>query len=122
MARRLRGLSEHGADIASLPEDALHAIRLRAKRLRYGTEIFSPLYPRREVKRFIRHLTKLQEALGHLNDGTVAADLIAELGPAGGRGFAAGVVCGYIAAGASGARADIDRRWRKFRRLQPFWE
>jgi triphosphatase len=121
LSRRLRHLTAHGDDISALPEATLHAIRLRAKRLRYGAEIFAPLYPRRETRRFIRRLSALQEWLGHLNDGTVAAALMAELGRAGGRGFAAGVVCGFVAAGASGARARIDRSWRKFRRLQPFW-
>jgi CHAD domain-containing protein len=121
LSRRLRHLTAHGDDISALPEDTLHAIRLRAKRLRYGAEIFAPLYPRREARRFIRRLTRLQEWLGHLNDGTVAATLMAELGRAGGRGFAAGVVCGFVAAGAAGARARIERSWRKFRRLQPFW-
>jgi CHAD domain-containing protein len=122
LTRRLRHVIEHGDDISRLPEETLHAIRLRAKRLRYGAEIFAPLYPRREVRRFMRRLAVLQEWLGHLNDGIVASALMAELGRAGGRGFAAGAVCGFVAAGARGARAGIDRSWRKFRRLQPFWE
>jgi triphosphatase len=121
LTRRLRHLAAHGDDISELPEATLHGLRLRAKRLRYGVEIFAPLYPRREARRFIRRLTALQEWLGHLNDGTVAAALIAELGHAGGRGFAAGAVCGFVAAGAGGARAAIERSWRRFRRLQPFW-
>jgi CHAD domain-containing protein len=121
LTRRLRHLTAYGDDISGLPGDTLHAIRLRAKRLRYGIEIFAPLYPRREVRRYTRRLAALQEWLGHLNDGSVAAALIAELGRAGGRGFAAGTVSGFVAAGARGARERIDRSWRKFRRLQPFW-
>ncbi len=122
LTRRLRHLTAHGDDIAALPAKTLHDIRLRAKRLRYGVEIFAPLYPRRESRRFVRRLTALQERLGHLNDGAVAAALIAELSHAGTRGFGAGVVSGFAAAGAGDARARIERSWRKFRRLQPFWE
>ena len=122
LSRRLRHLASHGDDISKLPNQTLHLIRLRAKRLRYGVEMLAPLYPRREARRYLRRLANLQDQLGHLNDGTVAAALMAELGRAGGRGFAAGVVCGFVAAGTGGARASIERSWRKFRRLQPFWE
>jgi CHAD domain-containing protein len=121
LSRRLRHLASHGDDISALPNQELHVIRLRAKRLRYGAEMFAPLYPRREARRYLRRLATLQDWLGHLNDGNVAAALMSELGRAG-RGFAAGVVCGFVAAGAGDARARVGRSWRKFRRLQPFWE
>ena len=62
----------------------------------------------------------LQERLGHLNDGAVAAGLMAELGAA--RGYAGGVVRGFVAAQAAGARSRIGRSWRKFHRLDPFWD
>jgi CHAD domain-containing protein len=121
LSRRLRHLTSHGDDISKLPDQTMHLIRLRAKRLRYGVEMLAPLYPRREARRYLRRLANLQDQLGHLNDGTVAAALMAELGRAGGRGFGAGVVCGFVAAGTGDARARIERSWRKFRRLQPFW-
>lgn len=121
LSRRLRHLASHGDDISKLPDQTLHLIRLRAKRLRYGVEMLAPLYPRREARRYLRRLASLQDQLGHLNDGTVAAALMAELGRAGGRGFGAGVVCGFVAAGTGDARARIEQSWRKFRRLQPFW-
>ena len=59
--------------IAGLEPAALHAIRLRAKRLRYAAEIFAPLYPGKVTHRFIRRLSRLQDRLGALNDGAVAA-------------------------------------------------
>ena len=36
-------------------------------------------------------------------------------------GFAAGVVRGYLAAGAPGQRAAAGRSWKKFARTEPFW-
>ena len=122
LRRRLARLLAPGADIAGLPEDALHAIRLQAKRMRYSAEIFALLFPRRATVRFIRRLATLQERLGQLNDAAVAAALMAELGKTGGRGFAAGVVCGYVAAGAAGARARIERSWHRLQKTAPFWE
>jgi triphosphatase len=108
-----------GPDIAGLPAADLHAIRLQAKRLRYASEFFAPLFPGRETRRFIRRLAVLQDQLGHLNDTRVAADLLAELGAE--RGFAAGVVRGWVAAGAAGARSRAGRAWHRLRKLEPFW-
>jgi CHAD domain-containing protein len=120
LERRLRPLREPGADIESLPPAALHGLRLHGKRLRYACEFFAPLFPGRGARRFIRRLSVLQERLGHLNDGAVAAGLMAELGAA--RGYAGGVVRGFVAAQAAGARFRIGRSWRKFHRLDPFWD
>ena len=121
LARRLRHLADVGDDIAALPDDTLHTIRLRTKRLRYGAEMLAPLYPKREARRYLRRLGVLQERLGHLTEGAVAAALMAELGRATARGYAAGVVSGFVAARAGNTRARIGKSWRKFRRLEPFW-
>jgi hypothetical protein len=64
----------------------------------------------------------LQETLGHLNDGAVASALMAELGAAGGRSFAAGVVCGFVAARAGTVREDIGRVWKRLARADIFWD
>lgn len=120
LERRLRPLRAPGGDINALPAEALHGLRLHGKRLRYACEFFAPLFPGRHARRFIRRLTVLQEQLGHLNDGAVAAQLMAELGVA--RGYAGGVVRGFVAAQATGSRARIGRSWRKFHRLEPFWD
>ena len=61
----------------------------------------------------------LQERLGHLNDGAVAATLMAEVGAA--RSYAGGVVSGFVAAQSAGSRLRIGRTWRKFHRMDPFW-
>jgi triphosphatase len=121
LSRQLRRLAKQDADIDELSAEELHAIRLRAKRLRYAAELFAPLWPQREAKRFINRLSMLQDRLGHLNDGAVAAGLMHELG-AGGRGFAAGVVQGYVAASGGMGRAKIAKSWRQLRRAEPFWK
>lgn len=120
LERRLRPLREPGAAIDALPPEALHGLRLHGKRLRYACEFFAPLFPGHGARRFIRRLTVLQERLGHLNDIAVATQLMAELGAA--RGYAGGVVRGFVAAQTAGSRARIGRCWRKFHRLEPFWD
>jgi CHAD domain-containing protein len=50
---------------------ALHRIRIRAKRLRYISEVMGPLVPRRHRRayaRFLRRISRLQEYLGELHD------------------------------------------------------
>jgi CHAD domain-containing protein len=122
LARRLERMLAAGDDLSSLPVEALHAIRIQGKRLRYAAELFAPLYPRKETRRFLRRIAALQERLGRLNDGAVAEALMAQLGGGGKeRAMAIGIVRGFVAAGMRPARAKSERSWRKLRRLEPFW-
>lgn len=121
--RRHRTLTEQGMDISGLDVAALHALRLRCKRMRYACEFFAPLYPGRVTRRFLRRLSRLQERLGELNDGAVAAELMAQLTSRGSaRAQAVGIVRGYIAAQSSADRRRIERAWRRLLKQECFWE
>jgi triphosphatase len=120
LSRRLARVLEPGADLGALSPEALHDLRIQAKRLRYAAEFFAPLYPARAARRFIRRIAAVQDRLGHLNDGTVATQLLEALGGAE-RGHAAGLVRGFLAAGRPRAAARAARAWRRFRRMDPFW-
>jgi len=111
-----------GADLASLAPAEMHAVRKRAKKLRYAAEFFVPLFPPKKVKRFLDRLEELQEALGAVNDGHVAADLTAQLGQGARRAFAAGAVQGYVAASSGAAASKAARRWEKYLRQDTFWD
>ena len=120
--KRLKKLQHADDDIAALAPADLHALRLRAKRVRYAAEIFAPLYPGKPANRFIRRLSRLQMRLGALNDGAVAAGLLEELArQGGGHGFATGLVLGYVGAHGRESRQRIDKAWRAFHRTPPFW-
>jgi triphosphatase len=106
-----------GDGIASLDVPALHRVRLQAKGLRYAAEFLAPAFPDRSIGRYVRRLSNVQEALGHLNDANVAAGLMGELAGAGGLGYAGGVVRGFVAGSAGDARADIAGAWKRFRKL-----
>ena len=122
LARRLHRLAAAGKAIEHLDPEALHAIRLRAKRMRYVAEVFAPLYPGKPTRRFMRRLATLQDRLGRLNDGSVANGLLGELGAsAGTRAHAAGLVRGFLAARSADTRGRIARAWERFHRLEPFW-
>jgi triphosphatase len=120
--RRLKRLIQVDGDLVMLQPDALHAVRLRAKRLRYAAEIFAPLYSGKGTGRYLRRLALLQDRLGALNDVTVATGLLAELaGNGGSHAFASGLVLGFAGAHANRTRGKIDDVWQKFRRQTPFW-
>lgn len=119
--RRLARVTAPGPDLSGLALPALHDIRLHAKRLRYACEFFSPLFPGRETRRFLRRMSTLQERLGLINDGVVAQALMQEL-PGAGRTHAAGVVRGFVAGQSSAGLRKLERSWQRFLRLEPFWD
>lgn len=122
LRRRYDAVIAPGRDLSGLPVEALHDIRLHAKRLRYAAEFFAPLFPGRATRRFLRRMAALQEELGLMNDGVVAAKLMAALpgrGPA--HGYAVGVVRGFVAARATGGRRKVEKIWHRFLKQEPFW-
>ena len=120
LRHRQKRLAGVGDDLSALPVSELHALRIQGKRLRYAAEFFAPLFPGRPARRYIRRLSAVQERLGHLNDASVAAALMADLGSA--DRFAAGVVHGFVAARSEDARARAERSWRRFAHSEPFWK
>lgn len=73
LSRRRRKLVR-ARPIGKLDDDALHALRIQGKKLRYATEFFAALYPEAEADRraFAKALGKLQDALGSVHDLAVA--------------------------------------------------
>jgi CHAD domain-containing protein len=60
-----------------------HRTRIQLKRLRYALEFVSEIYERRTGK-YLRHVVKLQDALGLMQDARVAAARLRELATADG--------------------------------------
>jgi CHAD domain-containing protein len=121
LTRAQRRLREAGAEFSSLPPAALHDVRKQVKKLRYTTEFFAPLFGNKRVRRFLERLEDLQAALGTVNDGHVAAALMAQFGHGADRAFAAGVVQGYIAALSHNAAARAAKCWGKYADEEIFW-
>jgi len=57
----------------------LHQLRIRLKRLRYGLDFFSPLWPGKPLADFQKKLAALQDDLGQVNDAATGNRLLAEL-------------------------------------------
>lgn len=59
---------------ADTPAEAVHAVRLDAKKLRYLMEFFRRVFPAKAIKGQIAALKRLQEVLGRFNDFEVQQD------------------------------------------------
>ena len=97
-------------------------MRKRGKKLRYAAEFFAADFPPRKHRRFVEKLADLQEELGQVNDAASVAALLAELPPAIGRGWAAGVLTGFIAARQARVVRRATEAWDRFGRAEPFWD
>jgi len=60
-----------GALPPEAPDTAYHAVRIRAKRVRYAAEAVTPVYGK-EARRFARAVAEVQTVLGNNQDTTVA--------------------------------------------------
>lgn len=119
--KRWRKLHEGGDGIAGHSFEALHELRLEAKRLRYAAELFAPLWRGKSARRFLKRLAALQEALGTVNDAAVARGLLAAL-DGGAPAWAAGAVEGFAAARVGPARHSALSRWDDVAASKAFWD
>ena len=119
LKRRHRALLALGADLAHAAPEIRHAARLAAKKLRYATEFFAPLFPKKRTRAYRHALTALQDELGAWNDAAVAARIAGEL--AGTTSAAAAAFSGWAAAQGSARSGALDAAWVAFAGAAPFW-
>lgn len=72
-------LLKRGKRLKKANPDTRHRVRIAAKRLRYASEFFQALYPKKPMQAYIQALSKLQDCLGRLNDVATARELLHEL-------------------------------------------
>ena len=115
--RRARVLGPEASD------ESLHAVRIRAKRVRYGAEALEPVFGTR-AKRVAAAARKLQDVLGEHQDAVVASAWLAEQALAVddvGVAFAAGRLAEQEVAVRARMRARWPRAWKDLRNRGPFW-
>ncbi|MEI7457205.1 MAG: CHAD domain-containing protein [Nitrosomonadales bacterium] len=78
--RQLAKRYQKAAESSGMRDDeALHELRLEAKKLRYSAECFAGLFSRSKAGAYIADLSEVQELLGEINDAMVAQRLLAQL-------------------------------------------
>ncbi|MDQ1466352.1 MAG: hypothetical protein QOH10_767 [Actinomycetota bacterium] len=110
-----REYRELGAD----PRDeALHALRIRAKRARYAVEAVAGAVGGKGPRKLAAALTDLQDVLGAHQDAVVAQawlhDHTGDAGPT--ESYAAGMLAGLLRADAFAATAAVPGAWRRLNR------
>jgi len=147
LERRHRRVRRAGEDLRLLAPEIRHGVRILVKRLRYGAEFFSCLYPERRVTRFTAAMADVQDTLGGLNDIAVAHQLLAETvasaspapkAKAGAKGkggtepksapedwhdriWAAGLIAGFNEARSDSLLAQACEAWDRFGETPRFW-
>lgn len=120
-------LAKSGARIGRLEEAQLHALRIRAKKLRYASEFFRALFPGRDPRRYLAALASIQDRLGSLNDGAVARSLLSRLDQMEGMdptalARAGGTVSGWLLARIEADLKRLPEAWERFDAVKPFWK
>jgi triphosphatase len=128
LGRRQRKALKRGRQFEQLSPEERHRLRIALKKLRYATEFFEALYPKKHTKPYLAALKDLQDGLGHLNDVSVAQRLIDSLVGEHDRGAggdalqrAAGLLLGWHARGVADLEPAILRAWQEFAGREPFW-
>lgn len=129
LERRWRKVRKAGRGFARLAPEERHILRVRVKKLRYGVEFLAGVLDGKSASRLAARLARLQDALGHMNDLTVARRLAAEALELPGdpalrerAALGAGLVMGWHGARNEQLGPKLVACWRAVRRSRRFWK
>ena len=115
--RKLR--ADADAITADSPDEALHAVRIRAKRCRYAAEAVAQAEGK-PARRFARAIARVQEVLGEHQDAVVAEQWLRAHAQGAGssveRAFVAGELASLERMAAAESRAQFPEVWKAARR------
>jgi inorganic triphosphatase YgiF len=111
-----------GRDLEHLDPMSRHRLRVRAKRLRYASEFFAPLFKASGRKAFLATLKRMQDELGALNDVAMARERLPRLAKLDKEcTLAAGRMIGRAEVGEAKRQRKAAKRFEAFRKSEPFW-
>ena len=118
LRKRHKNLLAHAQGLAGFTAAERHALRIAAKRLRYGVEGFAPLFRGRRVDAYLETLSDIQDDLGLANDAATAGRLLAKLDlPEAFREYARGWLAAFTGACTTG----LDRHVARLKDARRFW-
>ena len=136
LAKRAKKVTKLGRRHETLSDGELHRLRIQCKKLRYASEFFAGLFPKKSTKRYLKTLEAIQDRLGAVNDAATGQRLLDELdrrlvrqartdGQASGEALAAnatGIVLGWQAALMDRELKAFHATWDEFADQKPFWK
>jgi len=124
LARTHHKVVEQGKRMDWSSNADLHKLRIRIKKLRYSSELLSPLFKQKDVRKFLSKLSGMQDMLGMLNDAATAARLVGQIDPdrtIRENAEIIGYLTGYAHAQMYFSLADFRSAWKQFRIANIFW-
>jgi inorganic triphosphatase YgiF len=120
--KRAKAARKRGEHFATLDAEQRHEVRKALKKLRYACDFLRDLYPEKPTRRYLKRLSALQDAFGHMNDVATAETLLGELVDAREPRLAEGrgLVLGWYAHAAGASEAELVRDWSDFVDAAPF--
>ena len=127
MSKRHKKVRKDGKRFDSMSIDERHMLRIDVKKLRYAGNFFASLYAPKLVVPFAENLSKLQDALGYLNDVAVAQTLVERLcSDCIGEDAllcrqAGGIVIGWHTRALADIEGSLSEEVARFIKCKPFW-
>jgi triphosphatase len=131
LARRRSKIKKKGKRLRELDGKQRHKLRIGAKKLRYGIEFFSGVFPGKKNEERMRAalsaLKDLQNALGDLNDIAAREKLMSDMGSVNGKAgdrapFVAGVIFGAQQARTDDLLRAAEKAHKEFSAIKAFWK
>ncbi|MBA3756340.1 MAG: CHAD domain-containing protein [Nitrosomonas sp.] len=122
LEKRWQKLRKHCRGFAKLDPAGRHRVRIAAKKMRYTTEAFAPLYGKR-ANHFITALAALQDELGHENDARIGMQLLRRLPKKSALlSFDLGRLSGALESEATQRAHLSSTTWQRLARSKLFWQ
>jgi inorganic triphosphatase YgiF len=126
LSKAWKSAARYGKRLDELDAEKRHDMRKTLKQLRYLAEFCGSLFPAKEVRRFIKELKSLQDAMGYVNDAATAHRLSAicqeRCGESREARQATGYVLGWHDAQAAHMWTAAAARWRALEKRGRFWK
>jgi inorganic triphosphatase YgiF len=121
--QRLAAALKRGRYVAEAEARQRHALRKALKKLRYGAEFLSSLYPPHAVSDYLGKLEDLQDRLGELNDAAMALDVLPGLVPPSDAALTRACEALEKTLDRKAARGleELADAWSRFKSAEPFW-
>jgi CHAD domain-containing protein len=123
--RRHDKVMQRGRKLASLDGERLHRLRIAIKKLRYAAGFLRSAFASPLAKPYIEATTRLQNALGALNDRTVAAQVLGDLAiaarPTEDVRLALKELARQTKGGNKRRRRKLQEAWEQFGAVPRFW-
>ena len=120
--RLRRKCAKKAKKLEQLSIEQRHDLRKELKKLRYASDFFLCLYPKKKSEKFLKSLKKLQNIFGYLNDVAMAEELVARHGHKSPEiSMALGYLLGWHHGEAEKAFAHARVAWNNFAATKAFW-